>query len=80
MSVATGRHRLVEQEVLVLGQEHHAVIKEPLPNSLIGGAPPTHGDDVLGLQAIAEQAAQESKREVLVEENLQDAWRTAGGR
>jgi hypothetical protein len=35
---------------------------------------------VLGLPAIAQQGAQEREREVLVEENLQDAWRTAGGR
>ena len=38
------------------------------------------GDDVLGLQAVLAQIVQESEWEVLVEENPQDAWRTAGGR
>ncbi len=53
-----------EQEVLVLGQEQHAAVKKPLSNALIGGAPPAHGDDVLGLLAILEQAVQKREREV----------------
>jgi hypothetical protein len=47
---------------------------------LIGGAAKTERDDVLDLLAVRHKRMVERKREVLVEEDLQDAWCTAGGK
>jgi hypothetical protein len=48
-------------------------------DSPIGRAAPPKGDDVLRVLAFRRQPSVQRKGEVLIQENLQDAWRTAGG-
>ena len=71
---------LIEQEVLIVCQEEKLSLEETLPDSLIGCTAPAKGDDVVHLFAVSLQAMVQREREVLVEEDLQDAWRTAGGK
>ncbi len=45
-----------------------------------GDTPPSDRDDVFGRHSVGLQRGEEAQWEVLVEEHLHEAWRTAGGR
>ena len=61
-------------------QEQHLWVAQAFTNSRVRHPAPAERDDVLGLLAIRQQAAEQGEREVFVEQNPHDAWRTAGGR
>lgn len=71
--------RFVEQEVFVLGQEQEVLLDESVSNSPIGRAAPPESDDVLDVLAFRGQPSVQREGKVLIQEDLQEAWRTAGG-
>jgi len=68
-----------EQEVFVLGQKQEVLLDKPVFDTSIGRSAPPKRDDVLRVLAFRRQPSVQRKGEVLIQENLQDAWRTAGG-
>lgn len=63
-----------------MSQEQHVFVEEAPPDLLVGCTPQAQRDDVLDVFAISLEAAVQREGKVLVEQDLQDAWRTAGGR
>lgn len=53
---------------------------QPFANVRIRCASNPERDDVINVQAIGLERADESQRKVLVEQDFHEAWRTAGGR
>jgi hypothetical protein len=64
---------LTEQKVLVLREKHHVMILKSFTDASVSGATPSERDDMLRRQAIVLQAAEQSERKILVEENDHDA-------
>jgi hypothetical protein len=62
-----------------LGQEQEVLFDKPISDSPIGRAAPPEGDDVLHVLAVRGEASVQREGKVLVQENLQEAARTAGG-
>jgi hypothetical protein len=71
--------RIIEPEVFVLSQEREVRLDKPVSDTPIGGASLPKRDDVLRVLAFRCEPSVQRKGEVLIQENLQDAWRTAGG-
>lgn len=69
-----------KEKIGVLCQADHLSVLHSLADPRIGRASPVDCDDVVGLEAVSAQAAQQAEGEVLVEQDPHDAWRTAGGR
>ena len=69
-----------EQKIFVLRQKQEVGVDEPLGDARVRGASPAESDHMINVMAVVSQAMNEGKRKILVEENVHDAWRTAGGR
>lgn len=65
--------------IVILGQEHDVLVRQSFAYSCVRRSPPVQRDDVFDVQALGLQDSSQAQREVLVEQNLHDAWRTAGG-
>ena len=72
--------RQSEEEVLVLREEEDISVLQSLADSRIRCASPSERDDVVRLDTVSVQTTEQAEREVLVEQDPHDAWRTAGGR
>ena len=75
-----GRDGRTEQEVIVLSQEENLIVLKAFANPRVRSATPAEGDDVFSGESVSVQAPEQAEGEILVEQNLHDACRTAGGR
>jgi hypothetical protein len=74
------RGRICAQELRVVREKDHVIILDACAKLGVGHTAPVQRDHVIGLHAVRAQRSEETEREVLVEEDFHDAWRTAGGK
>jgi len=68
------------QELRVVREEDHVIILDPCAKLGVGHTTPAQCDHVICIQTVSAQRSAQVEREVLVEEDFHDAWRTAGGK